>query len=103
MKLLFFASSACLLAAFPVRSQSPPNGSFTGNPPIEYETAHLSKIVTAVRATERIILDGRLEEPAWRLALPATDFKRFTDVLDAPPADNPDLRRLLKSRAPWDR
>jgi hypothetical protein len=42
--------------------------------PIDYETARLSRIVRAVRIMEEISLDGRLDEPAWTLAIPATDF-----------------------------
>lgn len=30
-------------------------------------------------------------------------FKRFIDILDAPPAANPGLKRLLAVEAPWDR
>ena len=30
-------------------------------------------------------------------------YKRFTEALDRRPADNPKLRRLLRSKAPWDR
>ena len=41
---------------------------------IDYETARLSRIATAVRATEKITVDGKLEEPTWMLAIPATDF-----------------------------
>ena len=41
---------------------------------IDYETARLSRVLTAVRVTEPITLDGRLDEPAWKLATPATDF-----------------------------
>src|SRR5262245_35220022 len=41
---------------------------------IDYETARLSRVATAVRATEKMTLDGRLEEPSWKLAIPATDF-----------------------------
>jgi len=35
--------------------------------------------------------------------LPAEDFKRFVSMLDKPPADNARLRRLLKTKAPWER
>lgn len=68
----------CLLsaaAAYP-QTQSNGNGNGSGSPiaAIDYETIRLEKIVTAVRTTERIILDGRLDEPAWKLASPATDF-----------------------------
>ena len=40
----------------------------------DYETERLKRIVTAVRVTEKITLDGRLDEPAWKLAVPMTDF-----------------------------
>ena len=42
--------------------------------PINYETAHLSRVATAIRINEKITLDGRFEEPAWKLALPISDF-----------------------------
>ncbi|HYR82884.1 MAG TPA: DUF5916 domain-containing protein [Terriglobia bacterium] len=41
---------------------------------IDYEAIRLERVVTAVRTTEKIILDGNLEEPSWQLAIPATDF-----------------------------
>src|SRR6188474_152018 len=40
----------------------------------QFETIRLSRIVTAVRVTEAINLDGRLDEPVWQQAEPATDF-----------------------------
>ena len=46
-----------LAMALPVRAQDAPN--------IDYETAHLSKVVTAVRTAEPIVIDGRLDERAW--------------------------------------
>ena len=42
--------------------------------PINYETARLSKVATAVRINEKITLDGLFEEPAWKLAVPISDF-----------------------------
>jgi len=33
--------------------------------------------------------------------LSAQDFQRFTELLDAPPAANPGLERLLATKAPW--
>jgi uncharacterized protein (DUF1778 family) len=50
---------------------------------------------TACREATTVLLDRRLfllDEPA---------YKRFTVALDKPPADNPRLRRLLASQAPW--
>jgi hypothetical protein len=36
-------------------------------------------------------------------SLSEDDFKRFTAMLDSPPKDNPKLRRLLETKAPWER
>jgi len=52
---------------------------------------------TACREAESILLDRRY------FSLSEEDFKKFTAMLDSPPRDNPKLRRLLQSRAPWDR
>ena len=30
-------------------------------------------------------------------------YRRFTEALDQPPADNPRLRALLRSKAPWEK
>jgi uncharacterized protein (DUF1778 family) len=35
--------------------------------------------------------------------LPEDEFRRFTALLDKPPANNPRLARLLRSKAPWDK
>jgi uncharacterized protein (DUF1778 family) len=35
-------------------------------------------------------------------ALKAQDFRRFCELLDAPPAANPGLKRLIATKAPWD-
>jgi len=51
----------------------------------------------ACREAESVLLDQcyfQLDDKA---------FKRFTAMLDAPPADNPGLTRLLKTKAPWDK
>jgi hypothetical protein len=45
---------------------------------IDYDAVRATKVVRAVRITEGIVIDGRLEEPAWRLATPATEFYQFT-------------------------
>ncbi|HEX8814720.1 MAG TPA: DUF1778 domain-containing protein [Terriglobales bacterium] len=52
---------------------------------------------TACREAESVLLDRRY------FALPADDFRRFTAMLDRPPAGNVRLTRLLKSKAPWDK
>jgi uncharacterized protein (DUF1778 family) len=51
----------------------------------------------ATREATTVLLDRRLFHLAPRT------FKQFAAALDAPPADNPRLRRLLAKRAPWER
>ncbi|MDC8451228.1 MAG: DUF1778 domain-containing protein [Nitrospira sp.] len=50
---------------------------------------------TACREAETVLLDGRY------FGLSPDTFKRFTAMLDKPPASNPKLRRLLQTKAPW--
>jgi len=52
---------------------------------------------TACRAAESVLLDRRY------FALPEGEFRRFTTMLDRPPASNARLARLLKTKAPWDK
>jgi uncharacterized protein (DUF1778 family) len=51
---------------------------------------------TVCRAAEEVLLDQRV----FRLD-PAT-FQQFQTLLDAPPSENPQLRRLLATKAPWE-
>ncbi len=51
----------------------------------------------ACREAEEVLLDRRY------FVVPEEAFKKFTALLDRPPADNPKLRRLMRSKAPWDR
>lgn len=51
----------------------------------------------ATREATTVLLDRRFFQ------LDAATFKRFAAALDAPPADNPRLRKLLAKRAPWER
>src|SRR5881396_3011143 len=94
MKFLLLASVACFLTALPVASQAPPGGSFAGSAPIDYETAYLDKIVTALRITEPITLDGRLEEPLWHLAIPAADFIQSQPFAGQPSREQTEVRFL---------
>jgi len=52
---------------------------------------------TACREAESVLLDRRY------FALTDEEFRRFTAMLDKPPASNPRLARLLKTRAPRDK
>ncbi len=51
----------------------------------------------ACREAESVLLDRRY------FALPDDEFRRFKALLDKPPASNPRLARLLKTKAPWNR
>jgi uncharacterized protein (DUF1778 family) len=51
----------------------------------------------ACREASAVLLDRRLFQ------LDAKAYKKFTAALDKPPTANPRLRRLLRSRAPWER
>jgi len=51
----------------------------------------------ATREATAVLLDRRLFQ------LDAKSYKQFTAALDKSPATNGRLRRLLTSRAPWDR
>jgi uncharacterized protein (DUF1778 family) len=51
---------------------------------------------TACREAESVLLDRRY------FFLPDAAFRQFVNELDRPPKDNPKLRRLLLTKAPWD-
>jgi len=86
------ASVVALLVAIPGHAQNTATGSATipaagwpsdatraGAPPqpaerINYDTIHLEKRLSAVRASGKITLDGALDEPAWSEAQVANGF-----------------------------
>jgi uncharacterized protein (DUF1778 family) len=51
----------------------------------------------ACRAAESALLDRRF------FHLDEASIKRFSAMLDKPPAANPRLERLLRTKAPWDK
>ena len=51
----------------------------------------------ACRAADAVLLDRRF------FLVDQKAYRRFTLALDKPPSDNPKLRRLLASKAPWER
>ena len=52
---------------------------------------------TACREAEAVLLDRRY------FALSEEQFRRFTAMLDRPPAHNPRLARLLRTKALWEK
>ncbi len=61
---------------------------------LDYEAIRLSRIVTAVRIDEKIDLDGRLDEAAWKQATPASDFLQWSPRHGAPAPDRTEVRFL---------
>jgi uncharacterized protein (DUF1778 family) len=51
---------------------------------------------SACRAAQNVLLDTSY------FGLDAKAFKKFCDLLDAPPQNLEGLRRLLKTKAPWE-
>ena len=51
---------------------------------------------TACREAEDVLLDQRL------FILGAETFEKFQALLDAPPSENPKLRKLMATKAPWE-
>ena len=52
---------------------------------------------TVCREAQSVLLDRRY------FSLTEEAFREFNIMLDTPPKDNPKLRRLLESKAPWER
>jgi uncharacterized protein (DUF1778 family) len=52
---------------------------------------------TATREAECVLLDKRL------FNVDQATYDRFLARLDAPPGDNPRLRKLLHTKAPWEK
>src|SRR5688572_13483886 len=76
-------ANTCLLAQTPAPSR----------PSFNYESAVAERVATAVRISDEIRIDGRLEESAWDLASPATDFYQWARI--GQPATNKTEARFL--------
>ena len=82
------------LSAFP---QVPSNQNTVGEASpveIDYDTAHLDKVVTALRVTESISIDGYLDEAAWDLAVPARNFVQWQPNPGEPSVEQTEVRFL---------
>ena len=76
---------ALLMTAAPAFPQSAEPGAV--REPIDYETARLSRVVRAVRITQPITVDGRLDEPEWDLGVPAENFTQRVPDTEQPESE----------------
>jgi uncharacterized protein (DUF1778 family) len=51
---------------------------------------------TACREAEDVLLDQRI------FTLEPEAFRKFQAMLDAPPGENPELRKLMATKVPWE-
>ena len=61
---------------------------------IDYQAIRAERVVSAVRIDEVIILDGRLDEPAWDRATPAANFIQWQPKPGAPETERTEVRFL---------
>ncbi len=88
--ILAMALSLALAAATPMFAAATPAATRTSSRPSTRPAlpAPDAKVVQAVRATEPIVLDGRLDESVWKTAPAATGFTQ-NDPNDGSPASEP--------------
>jgi Domain of unknown function (DUF5916)/Carbohydrate family 9 binding domain-like len=97
LKLLSWILTVYLLTGLTAfAQQSNPNAVANGGEPIviDYEAARLSRVATAVRVTEKITLDGTLQEPDWKLVAPATGFVQYRPNTGEPAQEQTEARFL---------
>ena len=82
---VFAASSPADVPSAPSRASTRPSSPASTRPALP---APDDKVVKAVRATEPIVLDGRLDESVWKTAPVATGFTQ-NDPQDGTPASEP--------------
>src|SRR5256885_8817226 len=54
--------------------------------------------IQAIRTTDTIKIDGLLDEPAWALAQPATDFRQERPIEAAPASEGTEVRVLFDDK-----
>ena len=77
------ALALCLLSALPALAQSVE---------IDHEAIRAARVVTAIRTTERIMLDGRLDEAVWAQAPLADGFFQKLPTNGAPASERTEAR-----------
>jgi len=59
----------------------------------------IRKEMTAIRSTDKITIDGRLEEPGWMQAPPAGDFTTYSPTMGQPATQKSEVRIIYDNRA----
>ena len=97
VRALFVATMLVLLAALPARSQTPsPIQPVGGAPDIPQPTLQTTQ---AVRVSEAPLLDGRLDDEAWRNAPVLSGFTQREPVEGATPEDATEVRFVYDDEA----
>lgn len=65
---------------------------------INYETVHLERRLQAVKISEKINVDGKLDEPAWKQAPVASDFTQNEPKEGEPATERTEVRVLYDNR-----
>jgi hypothetical protein len=97
MRLARCLAFVCAVSASTAAAQSPAESGGAAERVLaesEFEAVRLQKVITAVRITEPITLDGQFDEPAWALAVPGTDFIQRLPRTGAPATDRTEVRVL---------
>ena len=91
----FAASAAAQSSTYPTQSAASPTTGATKKPEISLAARHMS----ASRATGSINLDGRLDEPSWKTAVPSSDFTQSYPKVGGTPTDRTEVRVLYDDDA----
>src|SRR5262245_37181150 len=79
--------------AFP-QARGARNGNTSPAVAIDYEAARLTRVVSAIRVTGKMSVDGHLEEPEWKMVAPAADFTTLLPRPGDPSAERTEVRFL---------
>src|SRR5688572_4109744 len=92
--LLLLCGSAA--SAQPAQAQAPPPSGAGGT--VDFEAIRKGKVYRAIRTTEPIVLDGRIDEPAWAGAQVGGDFYQSEPRTGQPAPDKTEFRILYDDR-----
>jgi len=92
----FRAILAIIIWAVPAFAQTRGVGNGNVSPPVilDYEAARLTRVVSAIRVTGKMSVDGHLEEPEWGQVAPAADFTTLLPRPGDPSRERTEVRFL---------